>query len=217
MKTSLEMDKIVEALSIAQGQFKPLIKNKKANYGKYADLSAVMDSITDALHVQGLCVSQSPEFIDGRLIVTTRLFHKSGQWIENQVSLKPGQDTAQGMGSVITYGRRYGMTALLGICADDDDDGQSAQPQVEQKKAYPPREVPKPAPAQAPARVINEEVFNHEDQEHRRLISSIMVSLEIPRDDQVTMGPTFRGKKIKDIITYIDSWKKEEPMITFNN
>lgn len=234
MNTSTEIDKIIEALSTAKSGFKPIIKNKTGNTGsrdyKYADLPDIFDAINHSLNSNGLCASQSPEFREGRLVVTTRLFHKSGQWIENQISLKPGQDTPQGMGSAMTYGRRYGLTALLGICADDDDDGASAQPekkeykkeynppQQEQKKQYPPKEAHKPIAVIAPiSKDIHSEVFNRENESHRLLVNEIMTSAGITKEQKLEMAPKLRGRVIKDIIAYIDAQKKEEPMITFNN
>lgn len=237
MNTSTEIDKIIEALSTAKSGFKPIIKNKTGNTGsrdyKYADLPDILDAVNHSLNSNGLCASQSPEFKEGRLVVTTRLFHKSGQWIENQISLKPGQDTPQGMGSAMTYGRRYGLTALLGICADDDDDGASAQPekkeykkeynppQHEQKKQYPPREAPKPValPPVVSANILKDihaEVFNHENEAHRLLINEVMRAAGITLEQKQEMAPKIRGRIIKDIIAYIDAQKKEEPMITFN-
>lgn len=35
--------------------------------------------------------------------------------------LIPDKTNCQGIGSAITYGRRYGMSAILGISQDDDD------------------------------------------------------------------------------------------------
>jgi hypothetical protein len=55
------------------------------------------------------------------VIVTTRLMHSSGQWVEASGRMKPMKNDPQGVGSAITYARRYGLQAIAGIPAEDDD------------------------------------------------------------------------------------------------
>lgn len=216
MNTSLEVDKLVESLSSAKSGFKPIAKNKTGNTGardyKYADLPDILDAINSALNFNGLCVSQSPNFKEGRLIVLTRLFHKSGQWIENEVSLKASQDTPQGMGSAITYGRRYGLTALLGICADDDDDGQSAQPQqsekkYEQRKQEFKKEEPS-KPKEAPQRNVASEVYKMNDTLHLGFIKKWSEDLQIGLEDLRTLEMQFSEKTLKEIYELMNVWAK---------
>lgn len=130
IRTSGEIDKIGEALSAAQAEFKPVLKNKINPHFKnaYADLSSQIDATREPLSKYGIFVLQTSPIIDGRLLVITRLLHKSGQWLESDVSLKLGQDTPQGSGSCITYGRRYGRAMALDLAAEEDDDGHQAQP-----------------------------------------------------------------------------------------
>jgi hypothetical protein len=125
MSMSDSIDQLAGALAAAQGTFAPVGKNSVNPHFKsrYADLASLIEATRPALHAAGLALVQSPSLQGGRVIVTSRLIHKSGQWIENSVSLKAAQDTPQAMGSTITYGRRYGLSALLNICADEDDDG----------------------------------------------------------------------------------------------
>ena len=62
--------------------------------------------------------------VDGRVIglsVETRLLHLSGEWVSTVVTLPVEKATAQGAGSAISYGRRYGLSAILGLTAEDDD------------------------------------------------------------------------------------------------
>lgn len=135
MKTSDEIDKISEAFAIAQGEFKPIEKNKENPHfkSKFADLSSILLATREALSKNGLSITQSPTFQDNRINVISRLLHKSGQWVETNLSIKPIQDTAQAIGSAVTYGRRYGISALLGVCADDDDDGNEASKKTDHR------------------------------------------------------------------------------------
>lgn len=128
MKTSEQIEKINEALALAQREYKPVVKNKVNPHFKnsYADLSSLIEATRDALSKYGLALTQSPLFQEGRLVVISRLLHKSGQWFETELSLKPQGDTPQALGSAITYGRRYSAEALLGVSSEDDDDGNEA-------------------------------------------------------------------------------------------
>lgn len=130
MKTSEHVDKIGEALANAQSLIGTVTLNKINPHfqSKYADLSAIREACKDALAKHGIALVQSPEVREGRALVITRLIHKSGQWIENELSLKPDRgDTPQAIGSAITYARRYALASLLGIVADEDDDGNAAE------------------------------------------------------------------------------------------
>jgi UTP-glucose-1-phosphate uridylyltransferase len=47
--------------------------------------------------------------------------HKSGQWISGDYPVLVAKMDAQGLGSAITYARRYALQAMLGVAAEDDD------------------------------------------------------------------------------------------------
>jgi hypothetical protein len=64
--------------------------------------------------------------LDNTVIVETILTHTSGQWIQSELALPLLKADPQGVGSAITYGRRYGLAAIIGIVADVDDDGNAA-------------------------------------------------------------------------------------------
>ncbi len=132
IQASEQINELSAALAAAQGAYKTAGKNALNPHfkSKYADLASLIEATREALSVNGLCFIQSPLAGEGRVIIATRLMHKSGQWIENEVSLKPAVDTPQAIGSAITYGRRYGLSAILGICADEDDDGNAASKPV---------------------------------------------------------------------------------------
>jgi hypothetical protein len=168
--SSPKIEQICSALSLAQGSFKAVMKNAINPHFKnrYADLSSIIDSTRDALTENGLSFSQFPSLDQGRIVLTTILFHKSGQYLTNEVSLKATADTPQAAGSTITYGRRYGLSTLLGICADDDDDANAGSfkkqdnlPRSEQRNATEPK--PPPAGASTAAKSTAKEfVFNRD-------------------------------------------------------
>jgi hypothetical protein len=100
---------------------------------KYADLSEVVEATVPALNANGIAVIQSPSF-DGDLVsVTTVMVHESGASVTGILSMRPTKMDPQGVGSAITYARRYALLAMTGA-APEDDDGNAAS----QAKAPPP-------------------------------------------------------------------------------
>lgn len=116
------------ALAQAQLEFLPLKKNAENPYfgNKYADLAAIRESTTPALSKHGLAIMQLVIADEQFAIVETYLGHKSGQSISSTVKLKPTKADPQGFGSAITYARRYGLGAMLGLASEEDDDGNEA-------------------------------------------------------------------------------------------
>ncbi len=94
---------------------------------KYAPLNEVLNTVRPVLAKYGLSVIQSTSSSADSVSVTTALLHDSGEWIKLEpLYLKADKNNAQGFGSAITYGRRYTLSAALGISSEDDDDGNSA-------------------------------------------------------------------------------------------
>ncbi len=94
---------------------------------KYADLGAVMEACFDALHNNGFAIFQPCGSDDRGQYVATILAHESGDVLESRVHLIIGKNDMQGLGSAITYARRYGLLGMAGI-APEDDDGEAAKP-----------------------------------------------------------------------------------------
>jgi hypothetical protein len=118
---------IAAALAKAQGEMEAAAKaNINPHFkSKYADLASVWDACRGPLSKNGLAVLQ-PVTADGpKVTITTILAHSSGEWISESLTMTAQQNTPQGVGSAITYGRRYGLSAMVGI-APDDDDGNAA-------------------------------------------------------------------------------------------
>lgn len=128
MEQSETIGKISEALSKAQGSIKHATFDSTNPHfkSKYASLSAVMDSCKQPLSDNGIAIIQGASVVEKRLLISTMLAHTSGEWIRDSLSIALEKDTAQGIGSAITYGRRYALSAIVGIVADEDDDGNAA-------------------------------------------------------------------------------------------
>jgi hypothetical protein len=134
------------ALVAAQGGLKPIAKDGKnpAFRSKYATLDGIMETVRPALAAHGLAVVQGvihPETGEGgRLVgitVETRLVHTSGEWLASVVPVPVAKGDAHGLGSALSYGRRYGLSALLALSTDEDDDGNAAAKAPPAKPAAP--------------------------------------------------------------------------------
>jgi hypothetical protein len=93
---------------------------------KYASLAAVIDAIRKPLAENGLSYTQATEIRDGGLILVTTLRHASGQWVASEYPL-PNAAKPQDLGSALTYARRYCLSAIACIAADEDDDAEGAR------------------------------------------------------------------------------------------
>lgn len=128
MEFSEKIDLISAAMSKFQSQVTTAKKTSANPYfgSKYADLAEVWDTIKNPLCSNGLAVMQSPENVEGKVIITTLITHTSGQWIKGSLAMQPVKTDPQSYGSCITYGRRYSLGAFLGIATELDDDGNKA-------------------------------------------------------------------------------------------
>lgn len=93
---------------------------------KYADFAAVVDAIRKPLSNNGLSYVQVVSSTKGCVAVTTRLLHISGQSLSGVLTLPVGTESPQAYGSAITYGRRYSLSAMVGLASEEDDDGNAA-------------------------------------------------------------------------------------------
>jgi hypothetical protein len=124
VKTSEEAKQIVAALLKVQTDMKPAVKDAENPHfrSKYADLSAVWDAVRDGLKAAKVLVSQDVTSDEHGVEVTTRFTHESAEWMEfGPLHVPIAKRDAQAVGSAISYGRRYSLSAALGIVAEDDD------------------------------------------------------------------------------------------------
>ena len=102
---------------------------------KYADLATVLDAVLPALNGAGISLVQAPGGDgEGNVTLTTTLLHESGEWMESTLTMRPTKSDPQGVGSAITYARRYAALAVAGA-APEDDDGNSASQRESKAKS----------------------------------------------------------------------------------
>lgn len=140
MKHSDSMAAIGAALVKAQAEIKPIGKDAQNPHfrNRYATLDALTDFVRPILQKHGLTVIQGGtdaalsrieggvEYRVAAIEVETMLLHTSGEWISSSYVMPIEKSTPQGAGSAITYGRRYGLSSLLALTTDEDEDGNLA-------------------------------------------------------------------------------------------
>lgn len=129
---SEQLAELYAALSKAQGAMTAAAKDSKnPHFGsKFADLASIWAACRKPLADNGLCVIQAPVRSPSgqQLELKTTLAHASGQWVRSYYPITPMKNDAQGIGSAITYAKRYSLSALVGVVSEDeDDDGERAQ------------------------------------------------------------------------------------------
>jgi len=142
LKMSESITELAGALIAAQAELPPVPKNKLNPFykSKYAGLEDVMPVALKVLTKHGLGLVQTVgQDGNGGSSLTTMLVHTSGQWLSDTQPLLLKTADSQGQGSAITYARRYGAMPMLGMVAEEDDDGNAASTTA------------KPTPARKPA------------------------------------------------------------------
>lgn len=124
----MELDKLAPALVALQADLTPVAKSASNPFFKssYAPLPEVMEAVQPLLAKHKLAVSQFLTNLDGTSALRTILIHESGQYIEDVQPLLLVKNDPQSQGSATTYARRYGIMSVLGVVADNDDDGHLA-------------------------------------------------------------------------------------------
>jgi len=128
---------IYQAFIAAQKQFGPALKTSTNPHfrSRYADLSACVEAVIDALNDNGLGLIQTTHPCDDGVTVETILVHESGATMSSGLlHLPASKQDCQGYGSALSYGRRYSLMAICGIAPEDDDGNRaSKQPEIKPK------------------------------------------------------------------------------------
>ncbi len=173
MEHSTEVKELITALAKAQSAFpsaEKSAKNPKFGNKPYPTLDDILHAVSHTLAENSLVLSQFPDYdMESALMtVTTCLFHSSGQWLKSELRMpvlgsfiSGGARAAVDCQSIVgasTYARKLGITSLLGIAGEVDDDGnaaaqvsQQAQQGSQSKRQGAPRQDEPPIP-------VNQEV-----------------------------------------------------------
>lgn len=149
LKQSEQLNELAAAMSKLQSEIRDAEKDNQGYGYKYADLGTVLSLIRPLLAKNGLSFQQHIGNANDKVVVETIVMHSSGQWISSELAMPEVQsksmNAAQGIGSVITYGRRYALTAIFGITQVDDDGSAGKSEPVKAQTAQPkPQAASKP-------------------------------------------------------------------------
>jgi hypothetical protein len=202
------ISELAKALVKAQSQMGTAKKDATNPHfkSKYADLASVWEAIRKPLADNGLSVVQRVVSNAKGVAVESMLLHVSGEWVKDRCWVPVVKADPQGYGSAITYARRYSLSAIVGVAADDDDgnaashvaQGQRrAQPQASAKQATPPAKKaedwgPNGEPLTEAARV---EVAIGEAQDMKALDALVARIKKLTKDEQDAIRPVFTARK----------------------
>ncbi len=207
---STEFSEVAKSFVAAQKEFRVIGKDSKGYGYDYADLSAFIGMITDILGKHGLCQMSDVETItvDGEDFVKakTLLLHESGQWIRSDSitmsidysNKKMGK--AQAVGSIMTYARRYSLTAFLGLTSTKDDTD-AAKIQGGEQKQKQVQEAPQTFQAIQPHFEKIAKIFeaNQISKDHRKAICKFLLEKKPALDwDYIAMLVVNQEKDLID-------------------
>jgi hypothetical protein len=181
---------LAASLAKAQSEMGAVHKDQDNPYfrSKFAGLSTVWEAVKPALTKNGLSIVQMPGSDERGYFVQTQLLHSSGQWIRSTTYMKPAKEDPQGIGSLISYARRYALQAMVMACPDDDD-GEAAMgrntPQKPAEASKPAQKVETPKakaskPTESAVESGDKPKFNGES--HQQLFQKLMAE-GITQDD----------------------------------
>lgn len=135
------IDELAKAMVKVQLGLPGAKKSNKNDFYKsnYADIKDCIEAGREILSENGLVVIQTFGGSADTPSVITTLMHTSGQWIKGEGFMTPDKKGPQGTGSALTYGRRYGYSAIIGLHQEDDD----AEGATDRKKAAQNKQTPK--------------------------------------------------------------------------
>jgi len=222
MKTSEETKELFAALIAAQGDLPPVPKTgRNAHFNsKFAPLDEIVKVASPVMAKHGLGIVQGCEASDnGKMPVSTRLVHESGQWIEATCCVPVDNANPQGAMSAITYARRYGY-GIIGLVTDDDDDGNEASRPAGKAPAKKAAGSRTPAKAATAAQSGEDVAEGTASAKQRKMIYAKGKSKDMA-DDQLkalmfaTVGKTSTKAldfgDIDAMVKAIDGWSKSGP------
>lgn len=208
MKTSVEIGELAAALALAQGEIAAAPKDSINSHFKnrYADLAACWGAARLPLSKHGLSVTQDPQTNVETVVVTvvTRIIHKSGQWLENELCCRAVSARAQDVGAATTYLKRYGFCAMVGVVADEDDDGNKASGREDKGKLQEKREERQQAAGEQRDAKRKAGVFEG-SAEQEKIIAAILEKRGVPREFWDEIRKSLMGKKSTDLDAVIEA------------
>lgn len=207
MNKSESITEISKALVNFQKEVKQPFKDADNPFfkSKYVPLESVVEAITDIAPNQGLSFTQwALNDESGRVGVATLLMHESGEFIEyDPVFMQAEKQTPQGAGALITYLKRYTLSAIFGITSDADDDGNDSSGNDKQK----PKQPSKDAITQKQVGLIKSKAMEFARLRDRKA-EEVYRALKVSDIEKITSE--YAGKCIKTLDKWLDGAKGDK-------
>lgn len=192
MKQSEIIIELLKSLQKAQSSIKTIAFDSTNPHFKnrYASYNAIVDVVKPSFLSCGLTVIQ---YVNAKeMILFTRILHLTGQWIEDDgIPLIVDKENMQGLGSAITYAKRYGLQAMGFVVTDEDDDGSQASKPVPSQAAPPVKPYTPPKPVAAPVKPIAQ-TFKTQAEKYPNLSKVTQV---MPTEEPMPEMPAWMNEK----------------------
>lgn len=202
MNKSESIAELSKALANFHKEVKQPFKDKSNPFfkSKYVPLENVAEAIDTISPKFGLTYTQSTITDDnGNVGVATILVHESGEYIEHPPAMtKPEKNTPQGIGSALTYMRRYSLSAAFGITSDQDDDGNQAS-------GHTSKPTSKPDPKNIKSLEDEIEMFSQLMQSNGKDVPPEKVKAQLNIKDINQLS----NNQIANMISTLDKWSKQ--------
>lgn len=183
---------LVEALAAAQLEMETPKFDSTVRYGntefRFASLKAILDVVKPSLSKHGIALTQPSLQLDSGAWVIRTTIHKGEETLFGDMPIIAGDNKAQGFGSGTTYAKRYGLSALVGVAADEDDDG------AEAAKSPPNIELV----SQAQQQQLNDKIAETGSDEEKFLAFFKVRSVQEMNQQQFTQAMKALAKKASD-------------------
>ncbi len=220
---SSDTTKLAKAMLAVMRDLSPAAKDSTNPFCKnrYASLNSVMDSCRGALLQHGIWLTQLPvpaptELGSGHIGLMTKLTHaESGQWQASLTVAPLPKNDPQGMGSALTYCRRYALTAMLGIVTEDDDGNAASFSQNQAPSSRQPRNgstmqkqrFDEQSQGEPHKNSLNRPYFDFESLPQLDGVEYQLVNGDDGRDCVLALGNTFSKKEVLQGAGF--HWNKE--------
>lgn len=202
--TDAKLTELLTAKIAAQQAFEPLGKsgvNTFFNNRPYSTLTDMLAACEAALAANQLNVTQTVEVVDGQPRLVTYLYHTNGACLRSDIPISSKAGDPQSMGSWLTYMRRYGLAAMLGLESEMDDDGNAGagNGKKEQQKKEPPKPPQAPPKTEPPKPAEKKTGLNY-----AAMVEDMLIAFGCKTDEDRQAVLTFCvNEKCK-----LDNWKK---------
>lgn len=202
---------MAKALGAFQAEVPPITYNKKVDfntkagrvYYQYSTLDHLMATVREPLKNNGLAFTQ---LVNEDASVTTILMHTSGEWVAGTCRIPFKSDDPKAVGATISYAKRYGLSAILGVCAEEDDENVAHSPANSSKEFR--QKQAKAAPASNPTPSNGKATPNREGLD-ANIVAQIEKAKEVPQLMTILKEIQAQGIEKKPYLPLLSSRKAQ--------